>query len=393
MAPAQDNPHGHLSKAQIEALGSELMALRARVTGELGERDARHIRNIVRLHRRAEIAGRALLIAGVVPPAWLAGVALLSLSKILENMEIGHNVLHGQYDWMRDPALSSMRYEWDWACPARDWRHCHNFVHHTFTNIIGKDRDIGYGLLRMADEQPWHPARLAQPLYALLQMLTFEWAVAVHDLELDRVLSGDKSMRELWRESASMRDKARRQLIKEFVLLPLLAGPAAPFVFAGNLSANVLRNVWAFLVIFCGHFPDGVQTYPPDTDERETRGAWFVRQIGGSANIEGPRWFHVLSGHLSFQIEHHLFPDLPSSRYAEIAPDVRALCRRYGIAYNTGPFTRQLGSAVARIFRCALPPARAGRSTVMAAKPGALRSSVMRRPGAIDVGGQAQPST
>jgi NADPH-dependent stearoyl-CoA 9-desaturase len=345
-----------LGAAQLEALGAELAAIRERIRAELGEREARYIRRVVLVQRASEVAGRGLLFAGVLPPAWTLGVSLLTLSKILENMEIGHNVLHGQYDFMRDPALSGTRYEWDWACPASAWRHSHNFIHHTFTNIVGKDRDIGYGLLRMADEQPWHPARLGNPVYALLQMVTFEWAVAVHDLELDSVLAGTKTPRELWRQSKPMRDKAGRQLLKEFVVFPLLAGPAAPFVITGNLSANLIRNVWAFVVIFCGHFPDGVETFEPTDAADETEGAWFLRQIRGSANVEGPRWFHVLSGHLSHQIEHHLFPDLPACRYPEIAVEVRALCERYGIAYNTGSFAKQLGGAVRRIFRCALPP-------------------------------------
>jgi linoleoyl-CoA desaturase len=367
---AQQKPH---SAAQVEALGAELAAIRDRIRSELGERDARYIRRVLALQRFAEATGRGLLFAAALPPAWASGVALLSLSKILENMEIGHNVLHGQYDWMRDDAVSSTHYEWDWACPAAEWRHSHNYVHHTFTNIVGKDRDIGYGLLRMADEQPWHPARLGNPLYAFVQMITFEWAVAVHDLELDHVLAGDKTLRELWSQSKPMRDKALRQLLKDFVVFPLLAGPSAPLVFAGNLSANLIRNVWAFLVIFCGHFPDGVQVYPVDRSGEETQAEWFLRQIGGSANIEGSSLFHLLSGHLSFQIEHHLFPDLPSCRYPEIAPEVRALCEKYGVAYNTGSFVKQLNGAVRRIFRCALPPrpVRIARSARKATRPAA----------------------
>jgi linoleoyl-CoA desaturase len=348
----QDGP----SETDIEALGEALAAIRERVRGELGERDARYIYRVVAVQRMSEVAGRGLLFAGVLPPAWALGVAFLSLSKILENMEIGHNVLHGQYDWMRDPALLGTRYEWDWACPASDWRHSHNFMHHAFTNIVGEDRDVGYGLLRMADEQPWHPARLGNPLYAFLQMVAFEWAVAVHDLQLDDALAGRKTLRELWHQSRPMRSKAGRQLLKEFVIFPLLAGPSAPFVVAGNASANVIRNVWAFLVIFCGHFPDGVEMFAPRDTQGETEGAWFVRQIRSSANVEGAWWFHVLTGHLSHQIEHHLFPDLPACRYAEIAPEVRSLCERYGIRYNSGSFAKQLGGAVHRIFRCALPP-------------------------------------
>jgi linoleoyl-CoA desaturase len=186
-------------------------------------------------------------------------------------------------------------------------------------------------------------------------MITFEWAVAVHDLELDRVLAAEKTLRELWRQSGPMRAKARRQLYKEFVVFPLLAGPSAPFVLAGNLTANVIRNVWAFTVIFCGHFPDGVEMLPPEAPAPDSEAEWFLRQIRGSANIEGPRWLHVLTGHLSHQIEHHLFPDLPACRYAEIAREVRASCERYGVPYNTGSFGRQLGGALRRILRCALP--------------------------------------
>jgi linoleoyl-CoA desaturase len=95
--------------------------------------------------------------------------------------------------------------------------------------------------------------------------------------------------------------------------------------------------------------------YHEDETRDETRGAWYVRQVNGSANIEGSRAFHVLSGHLSHQIEHHLFPDIPAARYPEMAPRVREICERFGQAYNTGSFRRQLGSVVTRLFQNALP--------------------------------------
>src|SRR5207253_5526097 len=109
---------------------------------------------------------------------------------------------------------------------------------------------------------------------------------------------------------------------------------------------------------FCGHFPDGVRTYAVHETEHETRAQWYVRQVLGSCNIEGPRWFHLLSGHLSHQIEHHLFPDLPACSYPEIAGEVRRICEKYGVAYNSGSFARQLGGALQRIVRCALPSGR-----------------------------------
>jgi fatty acid desaturase len=347
-------PYG-LTADQVEELGRELDKLRNRVRADLGERDAEYIRRVIRLQRGLEIGGRGLLFAGFIPPAWLGGVAALSLSKILDNMEIGHNVMHGQYDWMKDPALDSKRFEWDTACPGDQWRHSHNYVHHTHTNVLGKDRDIGYGVLRMSEDQPWRPRDLGNPVYATLLALLFEWGVAAHDLEMERIEAGEIKLsdkrdilRAIWR-------KGRRQVLKDYAAFPLLAGPVAPFVFAGNVSANVTRNLWAFMIIFCGHFPEGTHEFSEELAEGETRGGWYLRQMLGSANLTGSRLFHILSGNLSHQIEHHVFPDIPAHRYAEIATEVREICERYGLPYNTGPLRKQFGSVVKKIFRLALP--------------------------------------
>src|ERR1700742_2890489 len=141
-----------LTPEQIESFGEELDAIRQRVLAERGESDANYICRVIKAQRGLEAAGRGLLWAGVFPPAWIAGTTALSLSKILDNMEIGHNVMHGQYDWTKDPALCSTDFEWDSSCPAKGWQHYHNYLHHTFTNITEKDRDLGYGVIRISGE-------------------------------------------------------------------------------------------------------------------------------------------------------------------------------------------------------------------------------------------------
>jgi NADPH-dependent stearoyl-CoA 9-desaturase len=349
-----------LTPSQIESFGMELDAIRERVVADLGERDAGYIRRVIRAQRRLELAGRGLMFAGFLPPAWLAGVTALSLSKILDNMEIGHNVMHGQYDWMKDPDLSGKGFEWDTACPADQWRHSHNYMHHTHTNIVGKDRDIGYGVLRMSEDQRWHPYYLGNPLYAALLATFFQYGVAFHDLELERVSAGKASLGEKRDMIRSIWDKVRRQTLKDYVLFPVLTGPSAPLTLAGNATANLTRNLWAFTIIFCGHFPDGTQEFTEEETAEETRGQWYHRQLLGSANLTGGKLFHVLSGNLSFQIEHHLFPDIPAHRYAEISVEVREACERYGIPYNSGPLPKQFGSVVRKIVRLALPDRRKG---------------------------------
>ncbi|MGH3493439.1 MAG: fatty acid desaturase family protein [Sciscionella sp.] len=360
-----------LSQKQIDELGAELDALRQRVVDDLGAADADYIHAVIRVQRGLEVAGRALLFGGFFPPAFFAGVAALSLSKILDNMEIGHNVMHGQYDWMRDPALNSKMFEWDNVCPADQWRHSHNYIHHTFTNILGKDRDIGYGVLRMSEEQRWNPYYLGNPVYAFALMLLFEWGVMLHDLEIERIVAGEKTFSETKGVRRQMWHKGVKQALKDYVLFPALTGPMAPLTLVGNASANLVRNVWAFAIIFCGHFPAGVATFSEAETENESRGAWYLRQMTGSANITGSPLFHLLSGNLSHQIEHHLFPDLPARRYAEIAPEVRDICRRYGLPYNTGGLSRQLSSVFGKIFRLALPGSAGG-------------GPVRRQPGSIE---------
>ena len=345
------------SRETIEAFGAEVEALHLRVKAELGERDTHYMKRVIRWQRGLGVAGRALLYLSVFPPAWVAGVACLSLSKIIENMEIGHNVMHGQYDFSRDPALSSSTYEWDNVCPSDQWRHSHNYLHHTFTNVRGVDHDLGYRLLRVNEHQPWKWPAIFQPIYTATLAALFQWGVAAHDSDLGRWLVTPKAERDPG-DTAKLRavaKKAGRQLLKDYVLFPLLAGPFALQVLAGNLAANLIRNVWAFAVIFCGHFPSGTETFAAETLERESKAHFYHRQLLGSANFEGSSLLHFLSGHLSHQIEHHLFPDVPAHRYPEMARELRAVGERHGLPYNTGSLGAQFGSVVKRIFRLSLP--------------------------------------
>jgi linoleoyl-CoA desaturase len=352
------SPLSHLTPEQVEQLGREFDAIHDEVYADLGGRDARYIRSVITLHRRLVLAARALLIGSRSRPLWLLGTSALSLAKILENMEIGHNVMHGQWDWMNDPDINSRNWDWDTASPADAWRHSHNYEHHTYANIRGKDRDLGYEIMRIDPHQRWHPIYIAQPIYNLVLMGFFEWGVAMHDLNFDAIRSGEKTKSTALAELKAIGVKARRQIVKDYIAFPLLSGRAFKSTLAANFTANIVRNVWAHSIIFCGHFPDQTYTFSEEVLAEETRGGWYVRQLLGSANIDGRPLFHLLSGNLSFQVEHHLFPDVPSSRYAEIAPRVRDICRRYGLPYNTGPFHKQLGTVHRTILRLAFPGGR-----------------------------------
>jgi NADPH-dependent stearoyl-CoA 9-desaturase len=379
-----ESPLTRLTPEQIEAIGTEIAAIHDEVFSELGDRDRRYIVSMIEMHRRLVVLSRVVLLFSRAKPAWVAGTATLSLAKILENMEIGHNVMHGQWDWMNDPQINSSTWDWDSASTPEAWKHSHNYVHHTYTNILGKDKDLGYEIMRIDPQQKWNPVYLLQPLYNVLLAAFFEWGVAFHDLDMEALRTGSKPKPQLVRELKGMARKARSQIVKDYVAFPLLsaaASAAAALVatrsrprssaalqagrdafrrtLAADFSANVLRNVWAYMIIFCGHFPDQTYTFSEEEVADETRGAFYVRQLLGAANIEGSALFHVISGNLGYQVEHHLYPDMPSTRYGEIAPRVKAICEKYELPYNTGPLLKQLGTVQRTILRLAFPGGRA----------------------------------
>ena len=414
-----ENPLHRLSDEQIETIGKEFDELHEQVKSDLGDRDARYIRGIIGLQRRLALLGRVLLFGSRYRPLWAAGTATLAMAKILENMEIGHNVLHGQWDWMNDPVINSAQWDWDTASTAEAWKHSHNYIHHTYTNIRGIDKDLGYEIMRIDPHQKWHPVYLLQPIYNAILMALFEWGVAFHDLDLEALWAGEKSHADVLKELKGISYKMRLQVTKDYIAWPLISGlvmlgvdlalaatgrelgavhprpksrrekarikargvwakgrrKAAtrndnvigqmvarksfrePFrrTLWANMSANIVRNVWSHAIIFCGHFPDQTYTFSQEETKDESRGAKYVRQLIGAANIEGGPLFHVISGNLGYQVEHHLFPDMPSTRYGEIAPKVREICKRYELPYNTGPFLKQWGMVNRTILRLALP--------------------------------------
>ncbi len=351
------SPVAHLTPEDVEQLGIELDAIRQQVLDTRGERDAAYIRRVITAQRKLELGSRAVLLVSLFPPAWVVGTAGLAVAKIIENMEIGHNVMHGQWDWMRDPKIHSTTWEWDNASPSAQWKHSHNELHHTYTNVIGKDNDLGYGIMRVDEDQRWVPFYLAQPLWNFLNACFFEYGIAAYDLELGKNLRSKKrrTSADFKARGKQVLRKIRGQVTKDYVVHPLLSGPSFLTTLGANATANLVRNLWTHSVIMCGHFPEGVQTFERRSINGETRGEWYLRQMLGSANISGSKAMHFMTGNLSFQVEHHLFPDLPSNRYQEIAPQVQALFEKYQLPYVSGSLPRQVGSAWKKVVRLSLP--------------------------------------
>ncbi|MFJ4654187.1 fatty acid desaturase family protein [Nocardia sp. NPDC088792] len=347
--------YSHLTRDDIDELGQRLDLIRKEVEDSLGERDARYIRRAIAFQRSCEVAARIVLLGSAKRPLWLLGAGLLALSKSIENMEIGHNVMHGQWDWMNDPDIHSASWEWDHSMPASHWKEAHNFQHHAFANVLGMDPDEGYGLLRITRDRRWRPYHLGNALYLVPISLLYEFGMCVYHLEIDKVISGMKDRSEFeskWREISR---KAAKQLLKDYVVHPALTGRAWQTTLTANVTATLIKNVWEQIVTFCGHFPDGAEKFTRRAVERESRGEWYLRQYLGSANLDAGPVLEFLTGHLCYQIEHHLFPDLPSNRLREVAERVREVAHDYDLPYTTGSLPRQYLLTLRTILKLSLP--------------------------------------
>lgn len=362
MAITDIEAFAHLTDADIDALATELDAIRTDVEESLGERDLRYIHRTIAAQRALEVTGRVLLAFGSKRVFWWAGTAGLALAKIIENMEIAHNVLHGQWDWMNDPEIHSSTWEWDMVGVAKHWRVTHNVSHHKYTNILGMDDDVGYGVLRVTRDEPWKPRNVLNLGINTALALGFEWGIALQHLELRKILKPETRAATVVRFK-ELSTKVSRQLAKDFVVHPALTAlspwnsgrPGFGSTVKANLAANVIRNLWTNAVIFCGHFPDGAEKFTPTDMAGEGKGQWYLRQMLGSANIDAGPVLAFMTGNLSYQIEHHLYPDLPSRRLAEISVRVRQICEKYDLPYTSGPLPVQYAKTWRTIAKLSLP--------------------------------------
>ncbi|MGV0582930.1 fatty acid desaturase [Mycobacteroides chelonae] len=349
----------HLTNADIESLAVELDAIRLDVEESRGHRDARYIRCAIAAQRGLEVAGRVLLTASSHRSAWWAGTATLGAAKIIENMEIGHNVMHGQWDWMNDPEIHSSTWEWDMSAVSKHWRLTHNVMHHKYTNILGVDDDVGYGVLRVTRDQRWSPLHLGNLFVNAVLAIGFEWGIGLQSLELEKFFTGQSNRKIALEQIREFRIKAGRQVFKDYLAFPALTSlsPAATYnsTLSANAIANVIRNVWANAVIFCGHFPDGAEKFTKTDMAGEHRGQWYLRQLLGAANFNAGPALRFMSGNLCHQIEHHLYPDLPSNRLHEIAIRVSDICDKYDLPYTTGSFLMQYARTWRTIAKLSLP--------------------------------------
>ncbi len=345
--------------------GEELDAVKQRAMARMGDEDVKHVKRLRRFSLAMEVVGRGLIFFSPEPITFLLGVGALWLHKQVEATEIGHTALHGAYDKLPGAeAFASKTFRWDTCIDEESWRYAHNVRHHGNTNVAGKDPDIHFGTVRLTEQTPHdrrHRSQLAVALSVIWPNFTFfiaSHSCGLNDAFLDNGLPSKTDVLPD-RSRASVRAAWRKGLRKyvpyylyNYVFWPALAGPMFWKVLLGNWLAETIRDVYSAATIFCGHVGHDVSSWPEGTRPRG-RGQWYAMQCAATNDFEVPWAVSVLCGALDRQIEHHLFPQLPPERLREIAPEVRAICEKYGVPYRTGSWGQVLGKALRHIAELA----------------------------------------
>ena len=343
-----------LTEADVETLGAELDAIRRDIEAVRGETDVQYLRRTIAAQRGLEVAGRAMLLGAHKRGFWWGSAVSLGLAKIIENMELGHNIMHGQWDWMNDPEIHSTTWEWDMVSVSQHWRHSHNYLHHVNTNIAGVDDDLGFGVMHVTTDRPWRPLDLAQPARAALLAVLFEWGIALQGYYAARDSAPTPELRA--EAKRKLLRKIRNQCTKDYLWYPLLSTTRWRRTLTANATANVLRNIWAYIVIMCGHIPSDAARFTSSAARSETRGAWYARQMAGSSDFRAGPILGFLTGHLSHQIEHHLFPTLPSRRLDEAKKAIEQICNNHSVPLPTSSFLHQVVDSHRPVIALARPP-------------------------------------
>ena len=360
---------GAQDSSRLQMFVDEIEALRKETEKKIGILDAAYIKRVVGTYTALYWASRALIIGGAWftdPVSVVIGVFGLAVSLVIENMESGHNVMHGQYDFMNDPKINSRDYEWNIVVPSSHWKNSHNIEHHNNTNVVHRDYDFGFGHFRLSSYTKWLPVHRAQLFTFIWLAVSFQHSIGLHDARTFEYLSPPGCRPEMvqprpgWNVFfAKMREyigKASRHVVRDYVFFPLLAGPYFLTVIIANLAARGLSNIWACLVIFCGHFSEKSYVFEPKYGgPDEYIGHYYLRQIAATCNLKGNSMFHLMTGHLSYHIEHHIFPDIPAHRYPEIGERLKEICARYDVPYLEEHMLPQLQGVMKRLIKYSSP--------------------------------------
>lgn len=355
-----------------DGLVEDLLAIYNRAKTRMGEEDLEHIRNVSAYSQAIKANSRKLLMEGGRPDAMLRGSIQYALHILLEFSEIGHLIMHGAYDDLENRGdFDSSKWEWDLHCDPTDWKVMHHQNHHPNTNIVGKDHDLGYQIARIQPGQDWLGHHLGQIAFlpALLASNAYYFgilpAISAARTEGRSIFSPDT-----YKGVARV---VKKHVLQDYFREPLKAGRRLPQTLVGNYLGTALGHATILILVAIEHHAPNTEVFH-DPGPDETPEQYYERQIRATTNFTSwkrlddwmsdmlsdvdfptPPPHRVFYGGLDTHLEHHLYTDLPGNRLREIADEVRAVCEKHGLPYNSMPFEDILPKFITQIAALSAP--------------------------------------
>ncbi len=345
---------GALSFESRHALQKELDQLFNSTLSKLGSTDLLHIKKISRISSFCEWVGRFFIHFSIEPITYILGIIILWIHKQLEGIELGHSIQHGVYE--KIPGAEKFKrsnYWWRYhsrlPLHAPSWRYSHNGLHHGHTNIVGSDPDARlYKRNEKKEKRRWYQRLLFLETLVNWPNIFFNanaMATGLFDVYFRRKSEPEILEDRSWKNIVKAHKRGLAGVIlyslREYVFFPMLAGPFYLKIFFANFLSSLMRNLFTAPVLYAGHISTEVEVFSSDKKPID-RAQWYEMQIRSTQNFEVPYFASLLAGGLDYQIEHHLCPKLPPNRLREIAPELRRICEKYGLVYNSRPWYQTL---------------------------------------------------
>jgi len=352
----------NINDIDIEGFRREIEALGRSTKSKLGKKEVRHIIAQDWAHRLMWVIG--------IATSWIVinplSIILLGVVKSNRWTMIGHHILHRAYDRVEGIpkyytstsfAKGWRRYiDWfDWMIPGA-WAFEHNYLHHYHTGEIG-DPDFpqkNVNTIRKAKLPKW-----MKYVYAFLLMATWRFVyyapntLFYHEMkkrsnkDLDNAMKFEEEHKKsfpgarIYSPFSVLGAKYWMKCILpyatfNFILLPLAFYPlgkiAVLMVFGNMVLAELFTNLHTFFTVVANHAGDDI---PYFESRVSSKSEFYYRQVVGTVNFNGGNEFlDTIQGYMNYQIEHHLWPEMPMNRYRELQPKVEAICNKYGVEYK-----------------------------------------------------------
>lgn len=356
-----------------QSLEQDIQQLYFQTKAKVGEQDLEHIRHVAAYSHAIKKRSQELIQHADSVQSWYRGIILGALHTLLEFSELGHNILHGSYDHLDEVGeFHSSCWKWDFVTDPSEWKTMHHQNHHPFTNIVGKDHDLGYTILRMMPGQNWYLHNVMQPLVFASLLLSPSYYFTLFSAVSAAHTQGQKIFRKATFEKSLglIKDHILESYIQPSLNLPF--NKILPTL-TGNYLVTVLGYAYTLHVLLLEHHADNTVVYQDDREE--SKDDYYRRQILTTTNFKpnqvldaylkkildeevkfaNPPDFEVFYGGLDTHLEHHLFPDLPCNRQREVREQVKAICARHGLTYNIIEFKQALSYIYKNVFKLGLP--------------------------------------